>query len=179
MKAIRLRAGKERSLLRRHPWVFEGSVDKGRADPGETVRVETADGRFLAWGAYSGSSMIRVRAWSFIETERIDRGFFERRIAAALDILFADVDAPHVITCLEITAGQGSCLGCTLSHLADIIDKVKQPKKLGVCLDTAHLFAAGYDFRGKKYDAFLAANPGRTPLYYDQSSWTPIPRGAA
>jgi len=76
------------------------------------------------------------------------------RIVAALDILFADVDAPHVTTCLEITAGQGSCLGCKLEHLADIIDKVKQPKKLGVCLDTAHLFAAGYDFRGRKYATF-------------------------
>jgi 23S rRNA (cytosine1962-C5)-methyltransferase len=84
MKAIRLRAGRERSLQRRHPWVFEGSVAGGRADPGETVRVEDADGRFLAWGAYSGSSMIRVRAWSFDETERIDSSFFERRIAAAV-----------------------------------------------------------------------------------------------
>ena len=42
MKAIRLRAGKERSLLRRHPWVFEGSIASGKADPGETVRVEAA-----------------------------------------------------------------------------------------------------------------------------------------
>jgi 23S rRNA (cytosine1962-C5)-methyltransferase len=84
MKAIRLRAGRERSLQRRHPWVFEGGVASGKADAGETVRVEDADGRFLAWGAYSGSSMIRVRAWSFDEAERIDRGFFERRIAAAV-----------------------------------------------------------------------------------------------
>ena len=65
MKAIRLRAGKERSLQRRHPWVFDGSIDKGKADPGETVRVEDAAGRFLAWGAYSAESPIRVRAWSF------------------------------------------------------------------------------------------------------------------
>jgi 23S rRNA (cytosine1962-C5)-methyltransferase len=84
MKLIRLRDGKERSLQRRHPWVFEGSIASGRADPGETVRVEAADGRFLAWGAYSPSSMIRVRAWSFIEAERIDRAFFERRVARAL-----------------------------------------------------------------------------------------------
>ncbi len=84
MKCVRLRAGKERSLQRRHPWVFEGSVDRGKADPGETVRVEDAAGNFLAWGAYSGTSMIRVRAWSFDESERIDRGFFERRIARAV-----------------------------------------------------------------------------------------------
>jgi len=84
MKSIRLREGKERSLLRRHPWVFQGSVDRGKADAGETVRIEAADGRFLAWGAYSPSSMIRLRAWSFDEAERIDREFFRRRIAAAL-----------------------------------------------------------------------------------------------
>jgi 23S rRNA (cytosine1962-C5)-methyltransferase len=84
MKTIRLRDGKERSLLRRHPWVFQGSVDKGAADAGETVRVQAHDGRFLAWGAYSPSSTIRVRAWSFDEAERIDASFFERRIGAAV-----------------------------------------------------------------------------------------------
>ena len=84
MKSIRLRDGKERSLLRRHPWVFQGSIDKGKADPGETVRIEAADGKFLAWGAFSPTSMIRVRAWSFDEAERIDRDFFARRIARAL-----------------------------------------------------------------------------------------------
>ncbi|MBL8306196.1 MAG: 23S rRNA (cytosine(1962)-C(5))-methyltransferase RlmI, partial [Rubrivivax sp.] len=84
MKSIRLREGKERSLLRRHPWVFEGSVAKGKADPGETVRVEDAAGKFLAWGAFSPSSKIRVRAWTFDEAERIDAAFFERRIARAL-----------------------------------------------------------------------------------------------
>ena len=84
MKTIRLRAEKERSLLRQHPWVFEGSIERGRADAGETVRVEAADGRFLAWGAYSPSSMIRVRAWSFDAAERIDAAFFERRIARAV-----------------------------------------------------------------------------------------------
>jgi 23S rRNA (cytosine1962-C5)-methyltransferase len=84
VKSIRLRDGKERSLLRGHPWVFAGSVERGKADAGETVRVEAADGRFLAWGAYSDSSTIRVRAWSFDEAERIAPAFFERRIAAAL-----------------------------------------------------------------------------------------------
>ncbi len=84
MKSIRLRDGKERSLLRRHPWVFEGSIARGGADPGETVRVEAHDGRFLAWGAYSPPSMIRVRAWSFDEAERIDAAFFAERIARAV-----------------------------------------------------------------------------------------------
>jgi len=86
MKVIKLREGKERSLLRRHPWVFQGSIAGGKADSGETVRVVAHDGQFLAWAAYSPSSMIRVRAWSFDEGERIDAAFFERRIAQALAI---------------------------------------------------------------------------------------------
>ena len=84
MKIIRLREGKERSLLRHHPWVFQGSIERGKADAGETVRVESAEGKFLCWGAFSPSSMIRVRAWTFDEAERVDHAFFKRRIARAL-----------------------------------------------------------------------------------------------
>jgi 23S rRNA (cytosine1962-C5)-methyltransferase len=86
MKTIKLREGKERSLLRRHPWVFQGSIAKGQADPGETVRVESHAGEFLAWASFSPSSMIRARAWTFDEGERVDHAFFKRRIQAALDL---------------------------------------------------------------------------------------------
>lgn len=78
-----------------------------------------------------------------------------RRVAESLDEVHAVVPADGVITCLEITAGQGSSLGYRLEHLASIIEQVKEPKRLGVCLDTAHLFAAGYDFRGRKYAGFM------------------------
>ncbi|HEV6967160.1 class I SAM-dependent rRNA methyltransferase [Roseateles sp.] len=84
MKTIRLRPGKERSLLKRHPWVFEGSVARGGADAGETVRVESAEGEFLCWAAFSPKSQIRLRAWSFDEGERIDAAFFRRRIDQAI-----------------------------------------------------------------------------------------------
>lgn len=77
------------------------------------------------------------------------------RVAAALDIVHGRIKADGVTTCLEITAGQGSSLGYKLEHLATIIEKVKQPERLAVCLDTAHLFAAGYDFRGRKYAGFM------------------------
>ena len=86
MKTIRIREGKERSLQRRHPWVFEGSVSGGKADSGETVRVEDAAGNFIAWAAFSPLSLIRLRVWSFDEAERIDAAFFARRIAAALAV---------------------------------------------------------------------------------------------
>ncbi len=84
MKKIVLRAGKERSLAKRHPWVFESSIARGGGDSGETVRVEAAGGQFLAWAAFSPKSQIRLRAWSFDEAERIDAAFFTRRIAQAV-----------------------------------------------------------------------------------------------
>ncbi|CAM8643550.1 COG1092 Predicted SAM-dependent methyltransferases [Burkholderiales bacterium] len=84
MKTVRLREGKDRSLFRHHPWIFQGSVDKGKADPGETVRVESATGQFLCWAAFSPSSQIRLRAWSFVEDERIDAAFFNRKLSEAI-----------------------------------------------------------------------------------------------
>lgn len=86
MKVIRLADGRDRSLLRRHPWVFESAVAKGRADAGETVRVESHTGAFLAWGAYSPHSRIRVRAWSFDEGTRIDPAFLHARVARAVQV---------------------------------------------------------------------------------------------
>jgi deoxyribonuclease-4 len=77
-----------------------------------------------------------------------------RRVAAAIDRARANVPAGDVALCLEGTAGQGTSLGAKLEHLADIIDAVADPRRVAVCLDTAHLFAAGYDFRGKKYAGF-------------------------
>ena len=75
MKTIRLKDGKERSLLRRHPWVFESAIAKGGGDPGETVRVESHAGQFLGWASFSPSSRIRARIWSFDEAQRIDAAF--------------------------------------------------------------------------------------------------------
>ena len=84
MKTVTLRPSKERSLVKRHPWVFESSIARGGGDAGETVRVVSAEGQFLAWAAYSPQSQIRLRAWSFDEGERIDAALFRRRIDQAL-----------------------------------------------------------------------------------------------
>ncbi|MCD6076397.1 MAG: hypothetical protein K0R89_335 [Ramlibacter sp.] len=84
MKVLRLREGRERSLLRRHPWIFDSAVARGGADAGETVRVESHDGRFLAWAAFSPASRMRARAWSFEEGDRIEPPFFRQRLADAV-----------------------------------------------------------------------------------------------
>ncbi|MES2999342.1 MAG: class I SAM-dependent methyltransferase [Pseudomonadota bacterium] len=84
MKSIRLKDGKERSLLRRHPWIFDSAIAKGGGDAGETVRVESHGGQFLAWAAFSPESKIRARAWSFDESQRIDAGFLASLVGKAV-----------------------------------------------------------------------------------------------
>jgi len=152
MKSIRLLEGKERSLLRRHPWVFQGSVARGKADPGETVRVEAADGRFLAWGAYSGSSMIRVRAWSFDEAERIDHAFFKRRIARALALRARLPIYPATSTGVRLVHGEADGLpGLIVDRYGDVL--------------SAQFLSAGSErWKAAIADALLAAT-GLTRLY--------------
>ena len=84
---LRLKPGRERSLLRLHPWVFSGAIDAVGGSPGsgDTVEILAADGRFLAWGAYSPASQIRARVWSFEQAEVPGPALLERRIAAAID----------------------------------------------------------------------------------------------
>lgn len=87
MIEVILKKGKEKSLLRRHPWVYDTAVGKveGKPSSGETVRVVAADGRFLGYGAWSPASTLRVRMWSFDEEENTQvPAFFEKRIAAAV-----------------------------------------------------------------------------------------------
>jgi deoxyribonuclease-4 len=68
-----------------------------------------------------------------------------QRIAGGLDRVHKATAGFKARICLENTAGQGTNLGYVFEHLRQIIDRVKQPERLGVCLDTAHALAAGYD----------------------------------
>ncbi len=84
--AILLNAGREKSLLRRHPWVFSGAVERidGAPASGDTLPVCGSDGKFLAWAAYNSASQITARVWSWREDETIDADFFRRKIASAI-----------------------------------------------------------------------------------------------
>jgi deoxyribonuclease IV len=73
-----------------------------------------------------------------------------KQITAGLDEVLAATRQSPVRIALENTAGQGTCLGNRIAHLAAVFDRVKKPERLGVCLDTAHFFAAGYDIRTPK-----------------------------
>ena len=84
--AIYLQAGREKSLKRKHPWIFSKAIKKvtGKPGLGDTVAVYTADGQFLALAAYSPESQIRARVWSFDQNTVIDKAFFVARFKRAL-----------------------------------------------------------------------------------------------
>ncbi|WP_176052169.1 class I SAM-dependent rRNA methyltransferase [Paraburkholderia caribensis] len=86
MNTVTLKPSKEKSLLRRHPWVYANAIDRvdGKPAAGATVLVRAHDGRFLARAAYSPHSQIRARVWSFDENEPVDHAFFKRRVQRAL-----------------------------------------------------------------------------------------------
>lgn len=86
MATLILHPGKEKSVLRRHPWLFSGAVAQldGRARPGDTVDVVSHEGRPLGRAAWSPASQIRARMWSFAADETIDHAFFKRRVAASV-----------------------------------------------------------------------------------------------
>ncbi len=79
------------------------------------------------------------------------------QIVAGLNEVIQATRTSPVRIALENTAGQGTCLGHQVRQLARIFDAVKKPKRLGLCLDTAHFFAAGYDVRTRQgWDATIA-----------------------
>ncbi len=84
-KELILKNGRERSLLRRHPWIFDGAVAavSGAPLPGDTVEVYSEEGKWLVRASYSPVSKIRARVWTFDPNEPIDQAFFDKRIDAA------------------------------------------------------------------------------------------------
>lgn len=85
-KQLILHPGREKSLLRRHPWIFSGAVKAVVGDPqsGETIDLLSSDGNWLAKAAYSPESQIRARVWSFQARQEIEEEFFWQRLSACL-----------------------------------------------------------------------------------------------
>jgi deoxyribonuclease-4 len=78
------------------------------------------------------------------------------QIARSFDQIHATLPEHKVVTLLETAAGQGSCLGCTFEELGRIISLVDDKSRLGICIDTCHVFAAGYEIRTPEgYEAMV------------------------
>jgi 23S rRNA (cytosine1962-C5)-methyltransferase len=82
-----LKQGREKSLLRRHPWVFSGAIERveGSPAPGDSVDVLASSGEFLGRAAYSPASQIRARLWTFDAAETVDAAFLRRRLERAIE----------------------------------------------------------------------------------------------
>jgi 23S rRNA (cytosine1962-C5)-methyltransferase len=83
---LRLKTGREKSLLRKHPWVFSGAVAEvvGEPENGATVRITSASKEFLGWAAYSKYSQISGRVWSWDEQHLIGEAYFRKRLSTAV-----------------------------------------------------------------------------------------------
>lgn len=69
------------------------------------------------------------------------------QIARSLDQIHTLIPEHKVVTLLETSAGQGSCLGCSFEELGKMLERVDDRSRVGICVDTCHIFASGYDIR--------------------------------
>ncbi len=123
MKSIRLKRGRERSVKRRHPWIFSGAIAgvDGDPQPGDTVDVLDHTGAWLARGAYSPYSSIRTRIWSWHADEAVDEGFFQRHIDAAVEARSVLRENPEVNAYREIHAESDGLPGLIVDRYADLL----------------------------------------------------------
>ena len=123
MKSLHLKAGRDKSLLRRHPWIFSGAVERVDGEPanGETVLVKSAAGQPLAVAAYSPQSQIRARVWSFDAVTRIEKSFFESTIRKAVQ-LRNSLPAFHHTNALRLVHGESDGLpGVVVDRYAGVL----------------------------------------------------------
>ena len=118
-----LKAGRDRSLRRRHPWIFSGAIERiaGAPASGDTVAVATQDGERLALAAWSPDSQIRGRVWSFDLEDTIDERFFRARIEQAVAMRDALPAARHSNALRLVHAESDNLPGLVVDRYADVL----------------------------------------------------------
>ncbi len=120
---IVLKRGREKSLRRRHPWIFSGAIEKVEGNPasGDTVELRSADGQALALAAWSPQSQIRARVWSFDPAERIDAAFLRARVERAAALRSALPASRHT-NAMRLVHGESDGLpGLVVDRYADVL----------------------------------------------------------
>jgi 23S rRNA (cytosine1962-C5)-methyltransferase len=123
MKSLHLKSGREKSVERRHPWIYSGAVERVDGEPqaGESVLVKSAKGQPLAVAAYSAQSQIRARIWSFDAAVRVEKPFFEARVKSAVAQRAALPAARHT-NALRLLHGESDGLpGVVVDRYADVL----------------------------------------------------------
>lgn len=123
MASIKIKKGSEDFLHRHHPWIFSGAVKEpsGPVRNGETVTVISSQGRWLASGAYSPHSQIRVRVWSFEQDEDITEQFFRERLARALQIRAPLLAGGSLTACRLVNAESDGMPGLIVDRYGDFL----------------------------------------------------------
>ena len=123
MNALVLKKGREKSLKRRHPWIFSGAIERvsGKPKAGDTVEVRAADGTVLALAAYSPKSQIRARVWSFEPHATTNAEWFKARVRQAVTLREALPAARHT-NALRLVHGESDGLpGVIVDRYADVL----------------------------------------------------------
>ena len=121
--ALVLKKGREKSLKRRHPWIFSGAIERVAGNPpaGDTVEIRSAEGAVLGLAAWSPESQIRARVWSFEAGAVIDAAFFRARIAQAIARREGLAAAKHT-NALRLIHGESDGLpGLVVDRYADVL----------------------------------------------------------
>jgi 23S rRNA (cytosine1962-C5)-methyltransferase len=123
MNALVLKKGREKSLKRRHPWIFSGAIERvlGKPRAGDTVEVRTADGAPLAMAAYSPASQIRARVWSFDPRATTNADWFKARVRHALALREALPAARHTNALRLVHAESDGLPGVIVDRYADVL----------------------------------------------------------
>jgi 23S rRNA (cytosine1962-C5)-methyltransferase len=122
MSSIILKAGREKSLLRRHPWIFSGAIhhaDENIAS-GSTIDLLSSEKHFLARASYSPNSQIRARVWTF-EDEVVDKEFFRKRIRKAIDTRYSLFDSKSTNALRLIYAESDNLPGLIVDRYNDVL----------------------------------------------------------
>jgi 23S rRNA (cytosine1962-C5)-methyltransferase len=122
MPDVHLKPGREKSILRYHPWVFSGAISHTDEDiePGETVDIISSGGEVIARGAYSPNSQIRIRIWTWDLSERVDERFIRNRIKRALAFREQHLDL-NQISAYRIVYGEADDLPGLIADLYEDI----------------------------------------------------------
>ena len=147
-----LNAGREKSLQRRHPWIFSGGIKHADNDiaSGSTVDLLSSDKQFLARASYSPHSQIRARVWTF-DDEVVDKEFFRKRIRKAIDTRYSLFDTSFTDSLRLIYAESDNLPGLIVDRYGDVL--VMQ------CL------TAGAEFWKETFADLLLEETGLTIIY--------------
>ena len=123
MKILTLRNGREKAVLRHHPWIFSGAIQNlsGQPVPGETIAIHDAEGHFLAQAAFSPESQIRARIWNWDAETPIDRAFFKLKLQNAIQLREKWIDRRHTNAYRLVHAESDGLPGLIVDRYGDVL----------------------------------------------------------